>query len=165
MDVLGILLLKSGSFKEIYRNPNSNVLGMGSLYTSGFFLGLFEAYCTLKGTWGGLEDQFSLISAISKNPLSSFLAGFLGAILIWGVFTIIGGILLKEHDVDPFGIAVVTACATIPLCVVILFPLLDYFGVSVVPFIEVPFGWLITLIVLIWVIAAEIRAISSITMA
>ena len=162
MGVLGVMFLKGESYKEIYNSPNSGAMGIGSLYVSGFLLGFFEAYCTLKGTWGGLEEQFHIISVMAENPLSSFIIGFLGVILIWGVFAIIGAIVTRNRGGDPVGVAVVTACATIPLCVTILFPILDYCGVTVVPFLGIPLGWLITLIAFVWVIAAEIRAITSI---
>jgi len=162
MGVLGVTFLKGESCKEIYNSPNSGVIGIGSLYISGFLLGLFEAYCTLKGTWGGLEEQFHIISVMAENPLCSFIFGFLGAILIWGLFAVIGGLVTRNRDGDPIGVAAVTACATTPLCVTILFPILDYYGVTIVPFLGIPLGWLITLIAFVWVIVAEIRAITSI---
>lgn len=162
MDVLGVMFLRGESCKEIYNNPGSGAVGIGSLYISGFLLGFFETYCTLKGTWGGLEEQFKIISVMAENPLRSFIIGFLGAILIWSVFAIIGGIVVRNRGGNPLGAAVVTACATTPLCVTILFPILDYYGVTVVPFLGIPLGWLITLIAFVWVIVAEVKAIISI---
>lgn len=162
MDVFGVMFLKRESCKRIYSDPGSNVLSLGSLYISGFLLGLFEAYCTLVDTWGGLKESFSLISAMAKNPLNSFMAGFIGAILIWGFFTLIGWFVVKARNGNFIGVANVAACATTPLCVTILFPIFNYYGVRVIPFLNVDFGWLITLIAFVWVVVAEIRAITSI---
>lgn len=162
MGVLGVMFLKGKSCKEIYNNPGSGALGIGSLYASGFLLGLFEAYSTLRDTWGTLKDQFSIISVIARSPFLSFIAGFLFTILIWGVFAIIGVAVVKNRGGNPIGAAVVAACATTPLCVTILFPIFDYYGVTLVPFLEIPLGWLITLIAFVWVVAAEIRAITAI---
>ena len=162
LNVLGVIFLQGDSCKEIYRDPNSGTLGIGSLYLSGFFLGLFEAYCTMAKTWGGLEEQFRFIEVMAKWPLTSFLLGFLGAIIFWMLFTVIGVFLVgrREGSVSLGGVGVVTACASVPLGITVLFPVLDYLGVKFV--FGIPLGWLITLVAFVWTVVVEIRAIFSI---
>jgi len=160
LDVLGVILLQGESCREIYSDSGSGTLGMGSLYLSGFLLGLFEAYCTIAKTWGGLEERFRIIEIMAGSPLVSFLIGFLGAIVFWMLFTIIGVFMTRERESSVGGIGVVTACASVPLSVTVLFPVLDAFGVKFV--FGIPLGWLITLVAFVWAVVAEVRAIMAI---
>lgn len=160
LSILGLILLQGDSCKEIYRDPNSGMLAMGSLYVSGFFLGLFEAYCTIEETWGGLKDQFRFIGVMAESSLTSFLLGFLGAIVFWMVFMVLGVFIVGKRDGSFSGVAVVTACATVPLGVTLLFPILHSFDVRFIFGIDT--GWLFTLVAFVWAVVAELRAISSI---
>jgi len=160
LNVLGVIFLQGDSCKEIYRDPNSGMLAMGSLYTSGFFLGLFEAYCTIADTWGDLKGQFRFIGVMAESPLTSFLVGFLGAIVFWMVFTVLGAFIVGKRDGSFSGVAVVTACATVPLGVTLLFPILHSAGVRFLLGIDI--GWLFTLVAFVWAVVAEVRAIMAI---
>jgi len=160
MYVLGVLFLREKSCKEIYNDPTSGTIAMGSLYTSGFVLGLFEAYCTTVNTWGGLKEQFSIIKAMAKSPLLSFLAGFLGVIIFWAFFTLLGVIACRKRHNAISRIAAVTACATLPLSITLLFPILNYFGIKFI--FGVDLGWLITLVAFVWSVIVEVRAIAAI---
>jgi len=97
---------------------------------------------------------------MAKSTLVSFLLGFLGAIIFWLVFAVIGAFRVRGHGGSASGAAVVTACATTPLGITLLFPILDAFGVKIV--FGIPFGWLITLVAFIWAVIAEVRALAAI---
>lgn len=160
LDVLGVVFLQEESCRKIYSDPASGTIAMGSLYVSGFFLGLFEAYCTIANTWSGLGEQFKLIGVMANSPLASFLVGFLGAVMLWALFTVLGVFVGRKHQIAVSGVAVVTACATVPLSVTLLFPILHSFGVRFI--LGVDIGWLFTLVAFVWVVAAEVRAITAI---